>query len=160
MTRRDVLIKALTSTPNDLRLLSTGIGPTAAVWRVAPDTWSALDIACHLLAIERPYLQRLQRVIAEDSPHVPLLHPDESRHDLRRELSGVLADFAAARRETVAFLQSLPPGHWQRVGIHERKGPMSLRFLVQDLVTHDIDHTSQLVETLQRYRAVGAGAKG
>jgi uncharacterized damage-inducible protein DinB len=153
MTKRIVLLQALASTPADLNRMTRAVTREAAVWREREDTWSLADIAAHLTLVERACLERLRRVVDEDEPHVPYIHPEPERHELQRPLAELTAEFSAAREETLRFLEDLPPAAWQRAAIHERKGRMTLRYLVQDMVGHDIDHTNQAAEILQRARA-------
>lgn len=153
MTKRIVLLQALASTSADLNRMTKNVTREAAVWREREETWSLADIAAHLALVERASLDRLRRVVDEDEPHVPTIHPEPEQHELHRSLAELTAEFSAAREETLRFLESLPPGAWQRAAHHERKGRMTLRYLVQDMVSHDIDHTNQAVEVLQRARA-------
>lgn len=158
MTKRIVLLQALSSTPNDLRLLTKGTPEGAVAWREDETTWSLLDVASHLALVERAYLARLERVVNEDEPHIPYIHPNEAEHNRERPLAESLAEFASAREETLRFLENLSPGMWQRAAIHETTGRLTLRYLVQDLVSHDIDHTNQVAAILSRWQAAGKTA--
>jgi uncharacterized damage-inducible protein DinB len=153
MTKRIVLIQALASTPADFNRMTKSVTQETAVWREREETWSLADIAAHLTLVERACLDRLRRVLDEDEPHVPPIHPDPERHELHRPVADLTAEFSAARVETLRFLESLAPGAWQRAAHLEFKGRMTLRYLVQDMVGHDIEHTNQAVEVLQRARA-------
>ena len=153
MTKRIILLQALASTPNDINRLVRSRDKTSAGWRPLPGDWSCRDVVNHLRYIEPLYLARLQRVIAEDEPAVPTIHPDTVPDDPELTISDLAGRFRAAREATLTFLQELSPGGWQRVAHHERNGRMTFRYLVQDLVSHDIEHTNQLVEIQSRYRA-------
>ena len=54
---------------------------------------------------------------------------------------------------TLEWLHEIGPADWQRPAIHETHGRTTLRFLVQNLVAHDIEHTSQLALILGHLRA-------
>lgn len=153
MTRRTDLLEALASTPADVTRLVRSLDEATAVWRVAPDEWSCRDVVNHLRYVEPLYLARLRRVLAEDEPSVPYIHPDTLPDDPALTIAALAEDFRLARAETLALLRDLRPGQWQRAAIHERKGRQTLRYLVDDLVAHDIDHSHQLVEIMSWRRA-------
>ena len=154
MTKRIVLLQALASTPNDLALVLEGTEPAAARRRPAADAWSIADVVNHLVDVEDRYRVRLQRVLDEERPHLPYIHPDESKHEIDTPLSDLLARFREAREATLTLLKEVQPGEWQRKGVHEKQGEVSLRYLVQYLLDHDIQHLNQVVEIQQQLRRV------
>lgn len=163
MTKRAVLLEALASTPADVGRLVRGLDESAATWRGDGwswhdtwswhDAWSCRDVVAHLSAIEPLYLARLRRIVAEDKPTVAALYPDESTHDTTLPTAALAERFLTIREVTIAWLREISAGDWQRPAIHETKGPTTLRFLVQDLVAHDIEHTSQLAAIIGLWRA-------
>ncbi|MDX1612799.1 MAG: DinB family protein [Candidatus Promineifilaceae bacterium] len=141
MSKRAVLLKALAATPNDLaRLLRS----SAATADPPPGHWTAAQVAAHLADVETHYRRRLQRVVAEDRPQLPYIHPDESAYDPALSAAAWLGRFRTERAATLAFLEGLSPGAWQRPAVHQTWGPTTLRFLVQSLVEHDTNHLNQI----------------
>jgi len=153
MTKRTELLEALASTPADVARLTRALDDTTAAWRSAPHEWSSRDVVNHLRYIEPLYRARLQRVLAEDEPTIPYIHPDTLPDEPELPVAALAEAFRLARADTLALLRDLQPGQWQRAALHERKGRQTLRYLVDDLVAHDIDHTHQLVQILSRRRA-------
>lgn len=151
MTKRIVLLQALASTPQDISRMVGKLDDDAAAWR-PEGGWSCRDVVSHLCYVERLYLARIRRVMDEDEPAVEAIHPNESAHDLVAPISTLAQQFHEAREATLATLQELSPGAWQRAARHESKGRMTLRFLIQDLISHDIEHTNQLAEVQSRRR--------
>ena len=150
MTQRLVLLNALASTPSDVARLTRGLDEAAAVW--SPDGgWSCRDMVAHLTHIEPLYLARLQRVLAEQSPIINALLPDPAAH-LDLPIVQLAECFEHVRGVTLAWLHEISPGDWQRPALHATKGRTTLRNLVDDLVAHDIEHTSQLVTILGQWR--------
>lgn len=143
MSKRIVLLQALAATPADLRYLLANLTPAGA-HHASPDTWSPVQILHHLLDVEDRYRHRLQRIAAEERPHVPSILPPEEGYPLLGELPPLIAAFAGARDETLAFLKSLSAGSWQRRATHPTWGELTLRFFVQRLVDHDTEHLNQL----------------
>jgi len=151
MTKRDVLLQALASTPADVGRLVRGLDAAAADWRGAG--WSCHDVVAHLVYLEPLYQERLRRVLTEERPAVPYLHPNPAAHDHSRTIAQLAERFGDLRGQTLAALRAIGPGDWQRPAVHETSGLTTLRFLVQGIVDHDIEHTSQLVEILGQLRA-------
>ena len=154
MSKRIVLLQALASTPNDLGLTVRGMAGVAVWQRPSPDQWSVVDVVAHLIYVEQRYLQRLQQVIAEERPFLLAIKPDETRHDTQVGIEELNGRFEKARVETLSFLKEISPGGWQRKAIHETRGDVTLRFLVQFLVEHDIAHLNQIIEIQQQLRAL------
>lgn len=152
MTKRIILLQALSSTPKDLARLLRPVDDQALRRQAAQGEWSAAAVLIHFAQVEKAYRQRLQRIAHEDEPHVPYIHPDvgEIAEDVRA--ADLLREFESERSQTIAFLQELSPGGWQRPAIHETIGRTTLRYQVQNLVDHDIEHTNQLVGVLQKMR--------
>lgn len=154
MTKRIVLLQALASTSNDLALMVRGVDDASSDRRPAGDQWSIADVVNHLVDVEERYRRRLQRVLKEEKPRLPYMHPDEQAHDPQVSLSTLLDRFKEERSKTMTFLKEIGPGDWQRRAVHESKGDVTLRFLVQYLVDHDIQHLNQIVEIQQQLRMV------
>lgn len=152
MSKREVLLEALGSTPGDLRLTVGGMAETAVFHQLSSAEWSVVDVVYHLGEVEGRYLGRLERVVKEERPYLPFIHPEE-KAGMNKKLEDLMQEFRDRRQQTMAFLQALKPGQWQRKGIHETWGEVSLRYLVQQLVEHDIEHLNQIVEIQRRARS-------
>jgi hypothetical protein len=150
MSRRSVLIEALEATPRDLARMLRRVDAADALRRPAPEDWCIADVVAHLGAIEASYLARLRRIVEQDNPFEPYLHPDASAHDLSHPLADLVAAFVARRAETVAFLAGLDQRDWGRKLVHETIGPTRLRDQVQELVSHDNTHLEQIVTLRER----------
>ena len=150
MTQRNVLLQALASTPADVTRLTRGLDKTAAVW--SPDGgWSCRDVAAHLAHVEPLHLARLRRVVAEQSPTLDTILPDLATQP-ELSITQLTACFVEARGVMLAWLHEISPGDWQRLAFHPTLGRTNLRALVDDLVAHDIEYTSQLVMILGQWR--------
>lgn len=146
MTKRAILLQALASTQTDLARVLEGIDDSSLRRRPAPDSWSLADGLNHLVYVEVLYLQRLKRVVGEERPLLPEIHPNEAAHDPGASADDLLTRFEQVRGETLAYLAGLPPGIWQRPAVHETLGKTTLRYLVQMLQDHDTQHLSQMVK--------------
>jgi len=148
MSKRIVLLQALASMPADLRLMLKRVDTAAATHSPSPTQWSILQVLAHLLDVEERYLIRLHRVVTEDNPFLPTIHPDDTALPTT-PLLALLNQFEAARTQTLDFLQALSPGSWQRPALHETQGATKFRYLIQMLVDHDTQHLNQIIEIQQ-----------
>ena len=55
-----------------------------------------------------------------------------------------LEEFAAARAQTLAFLQALPDSAVARIGLSGYFGPVTLAQYATHVVDHDLEHLGQL----------------
>ncbi|MCL4869271.1 MAG: maleylpyruvate isomerase N-terminal domain-containing protein [Anaerolineae bacterium] len=157
MSKRIVLLQALAATPVDLRRMLKNGPDAAAHQRPSPNQWSIAHVINHLLDVEERYLARLQRVIQQENPSLPYIHPDESSYDPRPSLPDLITQFEQARAATLLFLKEQPPGAWQRPAVHQTLGPTQFRYLVQMLVDHDTQHLNQMIEIQRAHERLATG---
>ena len=153
MSKRIVLLQALTASVFNLELLLQGMNRQAFGRRIGPDAWSMADGLSHLVAVEARYRHRLQRVLVEERPFLPLILPDPTTHNRQASPIDLLAQFEAARTETVAFLRDVAEDGWGRTAVHETQGEVTFQFLVQYLVDHDSEHLNQIAMIQQQLNA-------
>jgi uncharacterized damage-inducible protein DinB len=148
MTQRIVILQALSNTAAVLEELLEQAD--FSQWNVSPGPgeWSAEEVLEHLLYVEVRYLQRLNRIIAEERPLLPKIPPELDPPRAYQIPADVLERFRLAREATVAFLKGLSPEDWLRPAVHETKGATDLHFLVLDLVDHDRQHRKQIGQLL------------
>jgi len=160
MSKRIVLLQALASTPADLLRLARTFDAATGDEPLDAAEWSPRDVLSHLLFVERGYQARIALILSESEPLLPFINPELATDELFISHVAVGERFRAAREETLATLQALTPGQWQKPAIHATTGRTTLRSQIQILVEHDIEHTNQLVELLQARRAAAKRAAG
>ncbi|MCL4871322.1 MAG: DinB family protein [Anaerolineae bacterium] len=116
--------------------------------RPAPGSWSLTELLCHLRDVEQEVHQpRFRELLAKENAFIAGADPDRwavERGYQQQDGARALADFVAARQETVAFLHPLPEAIWQRRGRHAFFGPTSMHELLHLAVKHDQAHWPQL----------------
>ncbi len=149
--RPAALLAALAATPAALHARLAALPPADWTQRPAPASWSLTEILCHLRDVEREVnLPRLRRVLAEEDAFITARETDawaSERNYAAQDGPQALADFIAARRETLALLAALSPEQWQRGLRHSIFGRSTLRELVFFTWRHDRDHLRQALET-------------
>jgi hypothetical protein len=141
MTRRAVLLKALSATPADVRRIVAGMDGSDTAIRAAVTRFVAA-----IADFEQRYRAQLEQVVQDARPELTELRLEPKDPGLDVALADMVDRFLRAREETLAFLNGLSPGDWQRQVVHVALGATSLRFLVQNLVEYDTGHLSQLME--------------
>ena len=116
--------------------------------RPASGEWCLTEVACHLRDVEIEVHQpRFRALIAADNAFLPGAVADswvEERHYAQQNGPQALADFLAARQETLALLSHLPDAVWPRRGRHAYFGPTSMHELLNLAVQHDQAHWEQI----------------
>lgn len=124
-----------------------------------PAQWSVTEVACHLRDVEvEVNLPRLSRALEESNPFISAVDSDSwaaARQYHKQSGRGALADFAAARKQTLAILDRLTPPQWQLATRHAIFGPTTLQELVNLTVEHDRLHLRQIRENLQKTSVAG-----
>ena len=139
-------------------LLTSGLSADEARVKPDADSWSVLEVVCHLLDEERedfrPRLDiALHRPDERWAPIDPVGWVTERRY-LEQDLASRLKLFKEERADSLAWLKSLKSPDWDA----EYKapfGPILAGNLLTSWVAHDNLHLRQLVE-LQRNRIVAA----
>lgn len=113
----------------------------------AAGEWSAAEILAHLRASDDILAYRVYTILARDTPPLPAY--DERRWAevagyAQADFRASLDTFARRRGELVALLRRIAPEDWERSGMHESRGDMTLREVVTTLVEHEEEHVAQI----------------
>jgi S-DNA-T family DNA segregation ATPase FtsK/SpoIIIE len=109
--------------------------------RPAPDTWSALEYACHVRDALAVYDRRIGKALAEDRPVVQQMNRDAVviERAYNAQDPAVVADELAASAERLADrLASVDGADWDRVVVREGED-LSVAWMARNAV-HEGDH--------------------
>ncbi len=117
----------------------------------APDMWSLAEILAHIRASNDIVAYRAYMILARDNPPLPAL--DERRWAViagyaRRDVLDSLETYARQREELVQMLARLAAEDWQRTGMHEQRGKVTLLDVLTTLVEHEEEHLAQIEMTI------------
>jgi DinB superfamily len=116
--------------------------------RPAPREWSVAELLGHLWDAEVAYSFRARAILAQDRPQL-IGYDQEAWATLARPPFGeLLAAFAALRSANLALISGTPAGQWERLGIHEERGPTSFRVATEEIAGHARAHLLQLDQTI------------
>jgi hypothetical protein len=117
-----------------------------------PNTWSIQQIIIHLMDSDLIGGDRMKRVIAEDNPLI--ISYNETRFAERLMYERVDPEaacdlFARHRRLTGDLLRALPEETFERTGVHNEKGKLTLAQFVKIYVEH-LDHHMKFLYAKRR----------
>ena len=139
-----------------IRSLTTGISQEDAIFKPTPESWSVVEVLCHLHELEcedfRPRLGDMLRGTAEKWAVINPKSWGEARKYNSRNFFQTLDDFQAERKKSLDWLQSLSFPNWEAV-YSDEYGSMQAGDLFVAWAAHDNLHIRQLVE-LRRSRLV------
>jgi hypothetical protein len=149
-------LETLRGTPARLRDALKRVPKAVLTWTPAPGKWSILEIVCHLRDMERDaYLARYKRILAEDAPQLPDVDGDvySLEHDYRSQRTAdALREWTQLRRETLKLLAGLKRDDWDRAGVHETAGRLTLADLLRrQAVGNDEAHLAQIDDIKKRH---------
>lgn len=129
--------------------LGRALTPAQLDTRNAPGTWSVREVIVHLLDSDLAATHRMRRIASEDLPLI--IAYDETA--FVRALDSALADlslvaelFSANRRFCAAWLRTLPPQAFDRAGIHNQRGRVTLGQMVQGYIDHLAHHETFIAD--------------
>lgn len=120
-----------------------------AGWHQAPGEWCAREVVGHLIEAEkRGFSGRIRIILANDQPQLQAWDQDEvekQRNDCARVTDSLWMEFMGLRHDSVNLVRSLGAGDLDRTGVHPKAGELKVRWLLQEWIHHDRNHTKQLL---------------
>ena len=141
------------ATGRDLVSLVSGVSDDHLERRPAEGEWSARDVIGHLADAELVYSMRLRLIVAQDRPRLTWYDEEawvERFGPLDEDARVTLARWRALRDANVRLLESLADEEWERGGIHDSDGMLSVETIAKRMVTHDRTHLDQIRTALSR----------
>jgi hypothetical protein len=139
-----------------IRALTRGITPAEARLKPSPESWSILEVMCHLNDIEREdfrwHLDSILHRPAEEWTPIDPASWVTTRGYNERNLAETLDSFLAERDKSLAWLMSLSTPNWEAEH-SDQFGSIKAGEMLASWVAHDNLHIRQLVE-LRRIRIV------
>jgi len=132
-----------------IRLLAQGVDDDQARWRPDADSWSILEVICHLLDEERKdFRVRLDITLHKPDETWPGIDPAGwmTEHNYNEQvLAASLQAFQEEREASLAWLKRLEAPDWE-ASYEAPWGTMRAGDLLASWVAHDLLHMRQLVE--------------
>ncbi|MFL5339479.1 MAG: DinB family protein [Gemmataceae bacterium] len=138
-----------------LKKAVAGLTPEQLKARPLAGKWSTLEVVCHLADFEPILADRMKRII---SSHRPLLMgADEAEFAAAlaypdRDAGEELAIIENTRKQMAKILAKLPADAWQRAGVHNERGLVTLEQML-GLATRHIPHPVGFIQ--EKRKALG-----
>jgi hypothetical protein len=144
-------LDALRSTVSDLVALTANRSARDLNHAPQRGEWSAAQVAAHLADAEMVYSVRVRMILTDDRPR--LVGYDENAWAARfdatdPDTAASVERFRMLRAANLRLYESLEAAEWQRVGMHEERGEISVQSIVETLIAHDRDHLNQIRKLL------------
>jgi hypothetical protein len=151
-----------------IRALVSGVDDVQARWKPDAESWSILEVLCHLLDEERyDFRVRLDFTLHRPDETWPGIDPGgwvTARNYNEQDLALFLQSFLEEREASLAWLKSLENVNWE-AAYEAPWGLLKAGDLLASWVAHDLLHMRQLVELhwyykeeqVQPYRTFYAG---
>jgi hypothetical protein len=142
------LLGTLGTMPEYLDARFSALSAEAAL-RPGPDAgFSPVEQCWHLADLEREgFGARMRRLRAEDKPRLPDFDGAAIARDRNyrtKSLAEGLAAFRRAREENLAFIASVGTSEWNRAGVQDGVGPVSLCDIPAMMTEHDAAHRAEI----------------
>ncbi len=111
--------------------------------KVSPGKWSAHEHLAHLARYHQVFLQRIDRILAEDAPHLPR-YSAEGDPDWGSwsglSTQQMLVRLSGMRAKLIVRLRSMNEAEFHRTGVHPKFGPMDLSQWLEFFLIHEAHH--------------------
>jgi uncharacterized damage-inducible protein DinB len=154
--QRNYFVNALETNPLVFAHLLDGLTDEEADFRPDPERFTLREVIAHLADWDPIWLERIRRTVTEDQPVLPDYDEGEfaarNRYD-QSEFREQLARFKEGRVALAAFVSTLSLADWDRVGLRDTVGPVSVERFVALIIAHQAYHDRQVLEYRAAYAA-------
>lgn len=144
----ETILDELQAFPRFLVRALDELGDPGARRRPDPAGWSLDEQLWHLADLEREaWSVRIERVLAEEAPALADFDGNAAAaardYNAKDPYNGLLR-FQSARQSNLARLRALSAREWQRTGVLEHVGSVSLAQIAQRMHEHDLGHRREI----------------
>ncbi len=129
----------------------TALGDDSA-WHFDPKEWCANQVVGHLVEAEkRGFAGRIREILAgkEKTSSWDQAEVARTRNDCERLGQSLWMEFMGIRNDSIKLVRSLRPDDLSTGIEHPMVGQLSIRDLLHEWVSHDRNHTKQLLAIAQ-----------
>jgi uncharacterized damage-inducible protein DinB len=120
---------------------------------VVPGKWSAHENLAHLARYHQIFLQRIDRILAEQAPEFSRYRAeDDPEWPAWTSLPTpqLFVRISSMRAKLMARLRSLSEEDFQRTGIHPKFGEMSLSLWLEFFLVHEAHHLYAVLQLVRK----------
>jgi hypothetical protein len=115
--------------------------------RPAPDEWAPVEVVHHIADAEIISGGRIRLILSRDRATLVAYDQEALARAMRAEsrpIEGSLAVIRALRQSTADLLEAMQPEGWNRLGVHEEVGEVSIRSWLKGIAGHCHEHAEQI----------------
>lgn len=151
ISERDEILKGLRGGPVILPRLVRDLDDATLRRRPSPGEWAIIEVLGHLGDTEERAVERTRRMIEEDEPVLAAYDQEalavEHRY-IELDAAQAVARYAELRAAHLALLEPLDNAGWQRIGIHEEHGRITVQQHAAHMAGEDPDHFAQIARLI------------
>lgn len=155
------IIAALKNSAEELALEIARLPVEGTLWRPGEGEWSQHETLTHIyIADHYAFLPRLRAMATEVNPFLPVIDEvalQKSEWNPNQPREEILKAFMADRGAEIDLLKA---HNWDRPGVHEKLGPITMGWVAQYALGHTWEHASQAVRARLNYLVRGPGKTG
>lgn len=121
--------------------------------KAVPGKWSAHEQLAHLARYHQIFLQRIERILAEQAPAFPRYRAEEDPEWTAWSSlpsQQVLVRISSMRAKLMARLRSLSEEDFERTGVHPKFGVMSLSLWLEFFLVHEAHHLYVVLQLVRK----------
>lgn len=140
----------------DLKIIDCFLKTTSlqdiTTYRDGGTGWTVLEVLCHLRDYEVIFLERSRLTVTQHMPELPNPNPDALAAERRYNEQDVALAYAEWVQNRATFLNYLETAveeaDWAHIGVHPRRGEMTLENQLALIAWHDVNHIEQMTHIL------------
>lgn len=147
----ELLLSRLAASPAHFQALLARLEDADSVTTADAGEWSPHEVVAHMRAANDILEPRVLQVLVR--PNTPLIGFDEERWlqvlgYAKLPVTDLLQTMACRRKELVSALRTVSAEDWERSGIHEVRGPMTVYELATQIAEHEDEHLAQIARAI------------
>ena len=150
----NLLYRELQNSTKMIRALLAGLTQAAAQVKPNPESWSILEVICHLYDEEREdFREHLDFILHRQNEEYHVIDPQgwvKDRKYNEQDFLEMQRKFFAERQKSLDWLKKISDSDWD-ITYESQYGSVSAGEMLSCWIAHDNLHIRQLVE-LRRYR--------
>lgn len=143
------LVQRLRAQSDEVARLTRGLDESALAATSVPGKWSMKELICHFRRMESIFVERISRMLVEETVIVPYENPDGDEVFValtKRPAAEVLAEYLSERRALCHTLEALTPAQWHRKAKHPQFQHFDVHFQIEYMAHHEAHHIYQLFQ--------------
>jgi hypothetical protein len=123
--------------------------------KTVPGKWSAHEQLAHLARYHQIFLERIERILTEQTPEFPRYRAEEDPEWATWQgisSQQILVRLSSLRIKLMARLRSLNEEDFERTGVHPKFGKMSLPLWLEFFLVHEAHHLYAVLQLVRKIR--------